>query len=162
KQTAQHAVLAHQIFGRRNLALRFLLRRFGARAPFAANERPGHAGAGEAAQKPPTIVRQLRHLEPPPLCCTIQPTWCMLPSPAITVRREFPLLDAPFLRAFWHDNLIVHARASAVAYDEHPGPLSIKCAFGGAETYVVDGVRLTVDDATYLMLNHGRPYASFI
>jgi AraC family transcriptional regulator len=86
----------------------------------------------------------------------------MQPRPAITIWREFPYLDARFLHAFWHDNLIVHAHATLVAYDEHPGPLSIKCAFGGAETYVVDRARLTVDDATYLVLNHGRPYASFI
>src|SRR5437660_12571778 len=49
-----------------------------------------------------------------------------------------------------------------VAFTEHPGPLSIKCAFNGQELYEVEGGRVAVDDGAYLILNDGQRYASEI
>ncbi|HEY5946835.1 MAG TPA: AraC family transcriptional regulator [Kofleriaceae bacterium] len=83
-----------------------------------------------------------------------------------TILRRFPLQrgdDAlAFYRQFWSTSMVIHATARRVSYEEHTAPLSIKCAFGGVESYLVDHARMTVDDSTYLVLNHGRPYASWI
>jgi AraC family transcriptional regulator len=83
-----------------------------------------------------------------------------------TILRRFPLQPgddvASFHRLFWADNLIVHDTASRIDYEPHCGPLSVKCAWNGSETYLVDRVPIAVDDGCYLVLNHGRPYASFI
>jgi len=82
--------------------------------------------------------------------------------------REFPDhtrpgfdLDAPCPVYRW-PNMIIHARGSGVEYPEHLGPLSIKCAFGGRETYESDGHRYVVSDASYLILNDGQRYSSQI
>lgn len=40
------------------------------------------------------------------------------------------------------------------------GTLSIKCAFGGVEYYRVDGRRIPVNDANYLIVNQGQRYSS--
>jgi AraC family transcriptional regulator len=40
------------------------------------------------------------------------------------------------------------------------GTLSIKCAFGGEETYVIDGARMTVGNGRYLIVNQGQRYES--
>ncbi len=69
---------------------------------------------------------------------------------------------AAFLRLFWTENLVVHDTASRIDYEPHCGPLSVKCAWNGSETYLLDGARVTVDDASYLVINRGRPYASTI
>lgn len=58
--------------------------------------------------------------------------------------------------------MIIHAKGSGIVYPEHLGPLSIKCAFGGRETYVSDGRQFVVGDGSYLILNNGRRYASVI
>jgi len=83
-----------------------------------------------------------------------------------TILRRFPLQageDAcAFYRQFWTDNLIIRDTASRIDYAPHCGPLSVKCAWNGAETYLVDGVPIAVDDTSYLVLNRGRPYASSI
>jgi AraC family transcriptional regulator len=76
--------------------------------------------------------------------------------------RAFPRVDAAFRELFWTTNLVVHARGTQVTYTQHTTPLTIKAAWGGSERYLVDGVSIAVDDATYLVLNHGRPYASWI
>src|SRR5262245_65222192 len=76
--------------------------------------------------------------------------------------RAFPRVDAAFRALFWSTNFVVHARGTRVTYTQHPTPLTIKAAWGGSERYLVDGVPIAVDDATYLVLNHGRPYASWI
>lgn len=70
-------------------------------------------------------------------------------------------LDAPCPVHGW-PNMIIHASTTDVEYPEHDGTLSIKCAFGGNEVYEVDGERLVVDDTSYLILNRGRRYSSFI
>jgi len=70
-------------------------------------------------------------------------------------------LDAPCPVHGW-PNMIIHASTTDVEYPEHDGTLSIKCAFGGSETYEVDGERMKVDDEGYLILNRGRRYSSFI
>lgn len=40
------------------------------------------------------------------------------------------------------------------------GTLSIKCAFGGVEYYRVDGRRIPLNDANYLIVNQGQRYSS--
>jgi AraC family transcriptional regulator len=59
-------------------------------------------------------------------------------------------------------NFVSQLFGSNVRFDEHDGPLSIKCAFGGQEMYEIEGGRLAVDDAGYLVLNNGQRYASTI
>jgi AraC-like DNA-binding protein len=58
--------------------------------------------------------------------------------------------------------MIIHASGRRVAYPEHNGPLSIKCAFGGNELYDVDGERHVVNGNNFLILNDGSRYASRI
>src|SRR5262249_30785169 len=83
-----------------------------------------------------------------------------------TILRRFPLQAgddvAAFHRRVWSDNLIIPDTASRIDYAPHCGPLSVKCAWNGSETYVVDRVPIAVDDTSYLVLNRGRPYASSI
>src|SRR5436190_21440770 len=69
--------------------------------------------------------------------------------------------DAPCPLFGW-PNMAFRGQARAIAYPEHRGPLSIKCAFGGQEIYEVEGRRAVVDDASYLILNDGQRYASQI
>lgn len=70
-------------------------------------------------------------------------------------------LDAPCPEFGW-PNMVVQAKASRVAYPEHRGPLSIKCAFNGQEAYAAEGARFMVDDTSYLLLNDGQRYSSCI
>ncbi len=70
-----------------------------------------------------------------------------------------PDLDAPCPVYGW-PNMIIHATGSGIAYPEHLGPLSIKCAFGGRELYETAEQRYAVSDASYLLLNDGQRYAS--
>jgi AraC family transcriptional regulator len=59
-------------------------------------------------------------------------------------------------------NFVSQLFGSDVRFDEHDGPLSIKCAFGGQEMYEIEGGRLAVDDSGYLVLNNRQRYASSI
>jgi AraC family transcriptional regulator len=85
----------------------------------------------------------------------------------VLVLRQFPdVQDArqarPFLEAWWNDTIVVHARAREQRYDSHPGPLSVKFAFGGRETYRFEGRELDVHDGCWLALPHGTVYSSEI
>lgn len=58
----------------------------------------------------------------------------------VIVLNSFPLQSTAaearaFLAQFGQSDMIIHASAREVAYTEHIGPLSIKCAFNGAEVY---------------------------
>lgn len=53
---------------------------------------------------------------------------------------------------------ILHARARAY-HGAGEGWLSIKSFVAGRALYEADGGRFAVDDASYLVLNHGQPYA---
>jgi AraC family transcriptional regulator len=84
-----------------------------------------------------------------------------------TVVKHFPLRhpdsDAgTFYTQFWQTNMVIHARTREVAYAEHVGPLSIKCAFRGQEIYEYSSGRFAVDERSYLLLNEAQPYSSYI
>jgi AraC family transcriptional regulator len=49
-----------------------------------------------------------------------------------------------------------------IRYPEHSGPLSVKCAFRGLETYEIGRRRYEVTPERYLILNNGQRYASSI
>lgn len=72
--------------------------------------------------------------------------------------------NAAYRRFFYSrwgkENCVVSARARTAIYPPFTQRLSIKCAWGGAERYHVDGRTLAVDDDNYLVLNDGRHYAS--
>ncbi len=75
-----------------------------------------------------------------------------------------PIGHEPFRRWFYQhwgrENCIVWARTRRVDMPPYEQRLSIKAAWGGAEDYFVDGRRVAVDDATFMILNDGRTYAS--
>lgn len=84
-----------------------------------------------------------------------------------TILNHFPLRhpdsdERTFYAQFWQTNMVIHARTREVAYAEHAGPLSIKCAFGGQEIYEYSLGRFAVDDHSYLVLNEAQPYSSYI
>jgi AraC-like DNA-binding protein len=59
-------------------------------------------------------------------------------------------------------NIVALTRATDPWSPEAQGTLSIKCAFGGSETYEVEGNRLPVRPGNYLILNHGQRYSSTV
>ena len=78
----------------------------------------------------------------------------MLPRVVRGFPRPCPLPDLP--------NAILDGTGRDIEYDEHSGPLSIKCVFRGSEVYEVQGARFVVEPGTYLLLNNGQRYASSI
>lgn len=90
-----------------------------------------------------------------------------MPEIKALIYREMPATWDPQFRgrfyARWgRENAIILARTGRVQYPEYHQLLSIKAAFGGEETYLVDRRRVTVDDDTFLVLNGGRRYGSLI
>jgi len=86
---------------------------------------------------------------------------------AVLILRHFPDLSHPiparqFLTAWWNETVVVHAKAREVRYDAHPGPLSVKFAFGGREAYRFEDRRLDVHDGCWLALPPGMVYSSAI
>ncbi|MBK5271298.1 MAG: helix-turn-helix transcriptional regulator [Bacteroidia bacterium] len=63
---------------------------------------------------------------------------------------------------FKTSNSIINARASNIAYPEHWGGFSIKCAFGGEEFYQVQNRKYAVNDNNFLIFNEGQHYSSYI
>ena len=79
--------------------------------------------------------------------------------------RQMPALThEPFRRWFYQhwgrENCLIAARTRRAEYPLYQQRLSIKCAWGGAEDYFIDGRRVAVDDDTFLILNDGRIYGS--
>lgn len=74
------------------------------------------------------------------------------------ILRDFP---RPCPLPGW-PNMIIAAAGREVEYSEHSGPLSVKCVFSGHEVHEVQRARFVVDPGAYLILNHGRCYASSI
>ncbi len=70
-------------------------------------------------------------------------------------------LDAPCPVRGW-PNMVIHATTRESVVPRHIGPLSIKCAFGGSESYHTDRERFAVDDDCYLVLDQGSIYSSEI
>lgn len=67
-------------------------------------------------------------------------------------------MDAPCPRHGW-PNTVVAARAEAVAYDPHLGPLTLKTARSGEEITEVGRARYAVRPGRYLLLNAGQRQA---
>ncbi|MGE3801915.1 MAG: helix-turn-helix domain-containing protein [Candidatus Kapaibacterium sp.] len=80
-----------------------------------------------------------------------------LPDPSSTLMNW----DAPCPEIGW-PNMVTNAIASSVRFPQHHGPLSIKCAFNGTETYNVGRTSFKVNDRSYLILNDGQRYESSI
>jgi AraC family transcriptional regulator len=83
------------------------------------------------------------------------------------IYRQMPALwDHAFRKAFYarwgRESAVISARTRLAEYPDFRQLLSIKAAFGGCEDYFIDGRRVSVDDDTYLIVNHGRSYSSRI
>jgi len=65
-------------------------------------------------------------------------------------------------RRFKDGNVIISATSRDIAYAEHWGCLSIKCAFNGSEHYVSNGCHYAVNDDSFLIFNEGKTYSSYI
>ena len=63
---------------------------------------------------------------------------------------------------FGSANLAFRYHATRANFPEREGALSIKCAFDGQEVYQVEGRQMAVDETSYLILNSGQRYASYI
>ncbi|HMV09443.1 MAG TPA: AraC family transcriptional regulator [Cyclobacteriaceae bacterium] len=70
-------------------------------------------------------------------------------------------IDA-YNKQFIESNMIIHARAKEIAYPDHWGGLSVKCAFYGEEFYKSSNALYAVDDQHYLVFNEGKYYSSWI
>jgi AraC family transcriptional regulator len=69
----------------------------------------------------------------------------------------------PWFYSRWgRENCVIAARSRRAEYPNYQQRLSVKAAWGGREDYFVDGRRIAVDDATYLILNDSRTYASVL
>jgi AraC family transcriptional regulator len=72
--------------------------------------------------------------------------------------------NAAFRRWFYqrwgHENCLIAARTRRAQYPLFEQRLSVKAAWGGTESYFVDGRRIAVDGEHYLILNDARSYAS--
>jgi AraC family transcriptional regulator len=67
----------------------------------------------------------------------------------------------PWFYSRWgRENCIIAARALHAEYPLYQQRLSIKAAWGGRESYYIDGRHVAVDDETYLILNDARSYSS--
>ncbi|MEO8109246.1 MAG: AraC family transcriptional regulator [Ginsengibacter sp.] len=80
---------------------------------------------------------------------------------------EFPSTDNTYGEDDWyrhHGNstVIINCKSSAIYYPEHWTPLSMKCAFNGKEFYKLRSTTYAVNDSTFLLLNEGNRYESFI
>ena len=86
----------------------------------------------------------------------------------IKIIRNFPdASDPKFSFAEWDKqflthNVILNGSYNNIYYKEHWTPLSIKCAYNGAEYYIKNGIRFAVDDKCFLVLNEGTLYESCI
>ncbi len=77
-----------------------------------------------------------------------------------TTRKDFNFRE--WNKQFRTQNVIINASVSSAYYSTHWTPLSLKCAFGGREFYIKDNVKFAVDESSYLILNDGTLYESFI
>ena len=65
-----------------------------------------------------------------------------------------------FYQHWGRESCVIAARTRQADYPHYRQCLSVKAAWGGAEHYLIDGRRIVVDDAHYLVLNEGRCYGS--
>ena len=65
----------------------------------------------------------------------------------------------PLNARFGVDNLVLHARGRRHIVNSFHGPLSIKTVINGSVAWRVQNRDLTVDPASFLVLNDGEPYS---
>ena len=65
-----------------------------------------------------------------------------------------------FYQRWGRETCLITARTRRAEYPLFEQRLSVKAAWGGSESYFVDGRRVAVDDEHYLILNDARSYAS--
>jgi AraC-like DNA-binding protein len=75
------------------------------------------------------------------------------------MNKQQPQYLFPANAKFTSDNLVLHASAKRHVVDGFAGPLSIKSVIRGEVDWIVDGRRLQVDPATFLVLNDGQTYS---
>ncbi|MDQ3019771.1 MAG: AraC family transcriptional regulator [Bacteroidota bacterium] len=86
----------------------------------------------------------------------------------LKIIRSFPDYNSPgfnqndYRNIFKEHNVIVHAASSNIFYAEHWGTLTIKSAFGGDENFISGGCRYRVRDKSFLIINDGFLYSSYI
>lgn len=86
----------------------------------------------------------------------------------LTIMRSFPNFHGSsfdlnqYNKTFEEKNVIIHASSKHVEYGEHWGPLSMKCVIKGVEHYECNGRFYNVDKDSYLILNDGQYYSSYI
>jgi AraC family transcriptional regulator len=81
------------------------------------------------------------------------------------ILRDMPAIHDSSFRPWFYsrwgrENCIIAARAVHAEYPVYQQRLSIKAAWGGRESYYIDGRHVAVDDETYLILNDARSYSS--
>ncbi len=87
---------------------------------------------------------------------------------SVVLVNSFPDFSAPgfdidaYNNFFKTSNSIINASAFDIAYPEHWGCFSIKCALGGEEFYKVQNRVYAVNDNNFLVLNEGQYYSSYI
>ncbi len=92
----------------------------------------------------------------------------MIDNCKVNIMTAFPDFARPgfdiqrYNQRFKDSNMMIHARSKDVAYPEHWGSLSVKCAFNGNEYYQSGSCHYTVNDTNYLIFNDGRTYSSHI
>lgn len=90
------------------------------------------------------------------------------PHSPIALMNNFPDFSTPgfdmeaYNNSFKTSNIIINAKASKVAYNEHWGCFSIKCAFNGEEIYKLQNRVYSVNEKKFLILNEGEHYSSYI
>jgi AraC family transcriptional regulator len=92
----------------------------------------------------------------------------MSKNQGLLIMRGFPDFNAAgfdidqYNDRFKKGKVIIHASSSDIAYPEHWGCLSVKCAHGGNEYYRANHTLYAVNDDHYLILNEGQTYSSYI
>ncbi|MBD1207345.1 MAG: helix-turn-helix transcriptional regulator [Ignavibacteria bacterium] len=92
----------------------------------------------------------------------------MIITPSVHTIHSMPNVDssafdaAEYSEVFRRASVIVSATTTQIALPRHWTPLSIKCAFGGEETYVADNAVYAVSDTNFLIFNAEKLYSSFI
>ena len=67
-----------------------------------------------------------------------------------------------WISRFNNSNVIIHCHGKNIYYPVHWGPLSVKCAFNGSEYYQKRNCKYAVSDQSFLLLNEGTTYSSYI
>jgi AraC-like DNA-binding protein len=81
------------------------------------------------------------------------------PRPATPANAAF---RENFLRRWGRENALVCGLTRQAEYREHGQTLSIKAAWGGRERFILPERELAIDDDHWLVMNHGRRYASVL